>query len=166
MGLNGSVYSGRTGNAGSVGPLPVAGPDGKPVQLIDRASIMLLERMLRASGRDPSPLWNSPDHWTGFDDLVQEWIAIVARGLAQAIVSSAAVIDFEHAIIDGGLPAEIREKIVEATRAEVALYDLRGLAVPKIIPGTVGHLARALGAASMPLFDKFLIDRNARLGTA
>jgi hypothetical protein len=45
--LNGSVYSGRTGNAGALGPLPVTGPDGKPVQLIDRASIMLLERMLR-----------------------------------------------------------------------------------------------------------------------
>ncbi|MDZ7603102.1 MAG: ROK family transcriptional regulator [Hoeflea sp.] len=164
--LNGSVYSGRTGNAGALGPLPVTGPEGKPVQLLDRASIMLLERMLKAAGRDASPLWNSPDHWEGFEDLADEWIGIVARGLAQAIVSAASIIDFEHVIIDGGLPAEVREKIVSATRAEVGHYDLRGLAVPSILPGTVGHLARALGAASLPLFDKYLIDRNARLGSA
>jgi predicted NBD/HSP70 family sugar kinase len=164
--LNGSVYSGRTGNAGALGPLPVTGPDGKPVQLIDRASIMLLERMLRASGQDPSPLWNSPDHWSGFEALADEWVGIVARGLAQAIVSAASIIDFEHVIIDGGIPADVREKLVAATRAEVQNYDVRGLEVPTILPGTVGHLARALGAASLPLFDKYLIDRNARLGSA
>ncbi|WP_417434683.1 ROK family transcriptional regulator [Hoeflea sp.] len=164
--LNGSIYSGRTGNAGALGPLPVAGPDGKPVQLIDRASITLLERMLKAAGRDPSPLWNSPDNWTGFEDLVDEWITIVASGLAQAIVSAASIIDFEHVIIDGGVPTGIREKIVAATQAEVMRYDLRGLDLPGILPGTVGHLARALGAASLPLFDKYLIDRNARLGSA
>jgi predicted NBD/HSP70 family sugar kinase len=163
--LNGSVYSGRTGNAGALGPLPVTGPDGKPVQLIDRASIMLLERMLRASGQDPSPLWNSPDHWSGFEALADEWVGIVARGLAQAIVSAASIIDFEHVIIDGGIPADVREKLVAATRAEVQNYDVRGLEVPTILPGTVGHLARALGAASLPLFDKYLIDRNARLGS-
>jgi predicted NBD/HSP70 family sugar kinase len=163
--LNGSVYSGRTGNAGALGPLPVTGPDGKPVQLIDRASIMLLERMLRASGQDPSPLWNSPDHWSGFEALADEWVGIVARGLAQAIVSAASIIDFEHVIIDGGIPADVREKLVAATRAEVQNYDVRGLEVPTILPGTVGHLARALGAASLPLFDKYLIDRNTRLGS-
>jgi hypothetical protein len=68
-------------------------------------------------------------------------------------------------IIDGGIPADVREKLVAATRAEVQNYDVRGLEVPTILPGTVGHLARALGAASLPLFDKYLIDRNARLGS-
>ena len=164
--LNGSVYSGRTGNAGALGPLPVIGPDGKLVQLLDRASIMLLERMLKGAGLDPSPLWNSPDHWTGFEGLAEEWIGIVAKGLAQAIVSAASIIDFEHVIIDGGLPADVREKIVAATRREAGDYDLRGLFLPAILPGTVGHLARALGAASLPLFDKYLIDRNTRLGDA
>ena len=164
--LNGSIYSGRTGNAGALGPLPVMGPDGKLVQLLDRASIMLLESMIKAAGQDPSPLWNSPDHWEGFEALAEEWIGIVARALAQAIVSSSSVIDFEHVVIDGGLPVEVRSKIVEATRREVGHYDLRGLEIPTILPGTVGHLARPLGAASLPLFDKYLIDRNARLGSA
>jgi predicted NBD/HSP70 family sugar kinase len=164
--LNGSVYSGRTGNAGALGPLPVTGPDGTPVQLLDRASIMLLERMLRDQGIDPSPLWNNPEDWQGFEDFLKTWIVIVARALAQAIVSASSIIDFEHVIIDGGLPADIRARIVEATRTEVERYDLRGLELPNILPGTVGNLARALGAASLPLFDKYLIDRNTLLGSS
>ncbi|OCW56884.1 ROK family transcriptional regulator [Hoeflea olei] len=162
--LNGSVYAGRTGNAGAVGPLPVTGPGGKTGQLLDWASTMLLERMLRDAGRDPSPLWNNPDRWEGFDDLIARWIPIVASGLAQAVVSAAAIIDFEHVIIDGGMPQAVRDSIVAATRAEVARYDLRGLEVPTLLPGTVGPVARALGAASLPLFDKYLLDRNARFG--
>ncbi|WP_110031990.1 ROK family transcriptional regulator [Hoeflea marina] len=162
--LNGSVYSGRSGNAGAIGPLPVIGPEGKPVQLIERASIMTLERMIRARNLDPSPLWNSPEHWSGFEDLATEWIRVVARGLAHAIVSASAVIDFEQAIIDGGLPAGIRDRIVEETRREAAGFDLQGLVLPAILPGTIGPLARSLGAASLPLFDKYLIDRNMLLG--
>jgi predicted NBD/HSP70 family sugar kinase len=90
----------------------------------------------------------------------------VARALAQAIVSASSIIDFEHVIIDGGLPADVRARIVEATRTEVERYDLRGLELPNILPGTVGNLARALGAASLPLFDKYLIDRNTLLGSS
>lgn len=162
--LNGSVYSGRTGNAGAIAPMPVAGSGGAPVQLIDRASIMVLERMLIEEGIDPSPLWNSPEQWSGFDNLASRWIEIVAKGLAQAIVSSAAIIDFEHAVIDGGLPAGIRVRIVEATRRHTHDFDMRGLEMPHIIEGTVGPLARALGAASLPLFDKYLIASNAKPG--
>jgi hypothetical protein len=118
--LNGSIYSGRTGNAGALGPLPVTGPDGKPVQLIDRASIMLLERMLRASGQDPSPLWNSPDHGGGFRGIWRtHGSASLPAAWPRPSSRPSAIIDFEHIIIDGGLPADVRAKIVEATRAEV-----------------------------------------------
>ena len=162
--LNGSVYSGRTGNAGAIGPMPVFGAGGKPVQLIDHASIMVLERMLTRDGIDPSPLWSSPELWEGFDEQIETWIEIVAAGLAQAIVSSASIIDFEHVVIDGGLPDNIRSRIVEATQRHTEGFDTRGLAMPRIIPGTVGPLARALGAASLPLFDKYLIASNAQPG--
>ena len=162
--LNGNVYSGRTGNAGAIGPMPVLGQDGKPVQLIDRASIMVLERMLSEDGIDASPLWNSPEHWEGFEPQASRWIEVVAAGLAQAIVSSAAIIDFEHVVIDGGIPADIRKRIVEATERHTHDFDTRGVSMPRIVEGTVGPLARALGAASLPLFDKYLIASGAQPG--
>lgn len=158
--LNGGLYSGRTGNAGALGSMPVPGPDGRLEQLIDQASIMVLERMLKAKGIDPSILWNSPDDWTPIEAHAGEWVKIVARGLARAIVSAISVIDFETVIIDGGLPAKFREAIAEATRRQMDELDLQGLAPPAILTGTVGPIARALGAASLPLFDKYLIDQK------
>lgn len=158
--LNGSVYSGRSGNAGALGPMPIIGPNGKPVQLLERASIMTLERMVRASGRDPASLWNSPENWQGFDDLVEEWIPALSHSLAWAAISATTIIDFEHVIIDGGLPESVRARIVEETRRQILTFDLQGLLMPEIRPGTIGPLARAFGAASLPLFDRYLIDRS------
>ena len=52
--LNGSLYPGRTGNAGAIGSMPIARvlADGAPLtqQLIRSASIWVLERKLLAAG--------------------------------------------------------------------------------------------------------------------
>lgn len=159
--LNGGLYAGRTGNAGALGSMPVPGPNGELEQLIDQASIMVLERMLEAKGMDPSILWNSPDDWSGIEAEAAAWVEIVARGLSRAIVSAISVIDFETVIIDGGLPEVHREAIAAATRREIATLDLQGVTAPAILTGTIGPIARALGAASLPLFGKYLVDQKA-----
>ena len=158
--LNSGLYAGRTGNAGALGSMPVPGPDGRLEQLIDQASIMVLERMLKSKGADPSILWNSPDDWSGIRAEADAWVEIVARGLSRAIVSAISVIDFETVIIDGGLPIHYREAITRATRREIGTLDLQGVVAPAILTGTIGPIARALGAASLPLFDKYLIDQK------
>ena len=48
--LNGRLYSGPTGNAGALGSMPVPGADGRPTQLIDVASLAILEKALNARG--------------------------------------------------------------------------------------------------------------------
>lgn len=158
--LNGGLYSGRTGNAGALGSIPVPGPHGRTEQLIDQASIMVLERMLKADGQDASILWSAPDDWTGIESAVERWVRIVARGLSHAIVSAIAIIDFETVIVDGGLPPDVREAVVAATREAMNDLDMQGLAAPQVLAGTIGPIARALGAASLPLFDKYLIDQK------
>ena len=50
--LNSAVFSGRTGTAGAVAPLPVRGRDGSTRQLLDVASIFVLENMLKEKGID------------------------------------------------------------------------------------------------------------------
>ncbi|WP_245409944.1 ROK family transcriptional regulator [Pararhizobium haloflavum] len=158
--LNGSLYAGRSGNAGALGSMPVPGRDGNSEQLIDQASLMVLEGMLIADGIDPSPLWRTPDDWSGFEVHVARWLTVVARGLAHAIVASVSIIDFETVVLDGGMPSAVRERLVEETRRAVLALDLQGLDVPAIEAGTVGPIARALGAASLPLSDKYLIDQH------
>ncbi|TNM60516.1 ROK family transcriptional regulator [Aliirhizobium smilacinae] len=161
--LNSSIFSGRTGTAGAVGPLPVRGKNGENRQLLDIASIFVLENMLRERGIDPQPLWYSADDWVDFGEPLELWIQAAAAALAQAIVAAASIIDFGAAVIDGGFPAWVRQRIVDATNEAVARLDLRGVVIPDIIEGKVGSQARAIGGASLPIFARYLTDQSVLL---
>lgn len=158
--LNSALFSGRTGTAGAVGPLQVADKDGRTTPLLKVASIYVLENILRSRGIDPRPLWYSADGWIDFGEPLETWIRETAAGLAQAIVSAGAIIDFSAAVIDGGFPAWVRRRLVDATFEATRKLDLQGVVMPEIIEGQVGHQARAIGGASLPLFSRYLIDTN------
>lgn len=161
--LNSGIFSGRTGTAGAVGPLPVRGINGENRQLLDIASIFVLENMLRDRGIDPQPLWYSADEWIDFGEPLEVWIQATAAALAQAIVAAASIIDFGAAVIDGGFPGWVRKRIVDATIEAVARLDLRGVVIPDIIKGKVGSQARAIGGASLPIFARYLTDQSVLL---
>ena len=158
--LNGRLYSGPKGNAGALGSMPVPGPDGKPTQLIDVASIAMLEKALSAKGIDGSYLWTSPQEWGDIGAELDEWIASASRALAYAIVAASSVIDFEAAVIDGWMPLDVRRRLVEAIRQAISGIDAEGLKLPFVREGTVGIHARALGGASLPLSERFLVGPN------
>jgi predicted NBD/HSP70 family sugar kinase len=158
--LNSSLFSGRSGTAGAVGPLPVQRRDGKTVQLLKIASIFVLENLLRDYGYDPQGLWYSPNDWIDYGEPLEIWIRDSAAALAQAIVASASIIDFSAAVIDGGFPDWIRQRLVAATRDAVRELDLQGVLMPEIVEGIVGHQARSVGGASLPLFSRYLLDQN------
>lgn len=161
--LNNSLHTGANGNAGAFGPLPVGVQDGKVVQLIDVASLASLERAVTESGGNPGMIWESPKAWTVPPELVADWTEKAAEGLAWAIVSASSVIDVASVVIDGWLPPEVRETLVHRTRAALDTFDLTGLTRPTIEEGSIGSDARSLGAASLPLSERFLLDRNAFL---
>lgn len=159
--LNGRLYGGPTGNAGALGSMPVPGPGGKPTQLIDIASIAVLEKSLNAKGIEAAYLWTSPEEWGDLGPELDAWIATASDALAYAIVASASVIDFECAVIDGWMPSTIRARLVEAVQAAIGKIDIEGLRMPSVREGTVGIHARALGGASLPLSERFLIGSSA-----
>lgn len=161
--LNGQLFTGRTGNAGALGSMPVRGPDGRMRQLISVASIATLERYLTVVGAPVDPLWGTPPDWRMPDAILDRWIGEVADGLAQAILAAAAVLDVEAALIEGWMPAEIRARVVMATEAALARLDFSGVERPAIRAGTVGREARSLGAASIPLSQHYLVDLAALL---
>ena len=158
--LNQALYTGRTGNAGAFGSMPVSSRTGHPSQLIDQASIFVLEEMLTRDGRDPAMLWRDPAAWGQLGDTLDIWINHTARSLAIAITSVCSVIDFETVIVDGAFPRDICARIVDATRGAISDLDLQGIARPRIEQGQVGGAARAIGAASLPLFSRYLLDQN------
>ena len=163
--LNHTVFDGHQGNAGAFGSLPLPGPRGVR-QLIDTASIKLLEDDLAAAGMDPHVLWRTPIRWTGFNDLLDKWIQAVAQQIAMAALTVCAVIDFEAVVIDGALPADVRARLVEEVRATLERLDNRGLFVPQVEAGVIGTSARALGAACGPIFSQYLLDTHMGLAAS
>jgi predicted NBD/HSP70 family sugar kinase len=161
--LGGGLFAGRTGNAGAIGSCPVPGSEGRLVQLLDRASLILLERELAAAGVGVEGLYDGGD-WSGFGTHLDSWIQSAGHGIAHAIAAAASVIDFETALIDGALPTEVRERLVERTGAELDRLDLAGVDKPQLMSGTIGARARALGGAALPLFDRYLLDQHALAG--
>lgn len=164
--LNHSVFEGRQGNAGALGSLRTVGPMGESKQLVDMASIHLLESRLREVDLDPAILWKTPQDWNGISRYVEPWLGQTAQELARASLSVCSVIDFEAILIDGSFPPDIRNELVDRVRRYIVNQDTRGLIPPVIESGSIGANARAIGAASAPMFSQFLLNTNAGMAVA
>lgn len=160
LALNDALFAGRAGNAAAIGSLPLHGPDGRPRQLIDGASMFQLERRLVAAGIDTAGLWRGEGDWAGFEPHLTEWIDQAAAALAMAVLSAAALVEIEAAIVDGIFPPAVRDRLIAAIGREMARLPQTGLVAPTLRPGRIGPLARALGAAGLALSERYLIDQN------
>lgn len=156
--LNGQLFAGRTGNAGGVGPMPVPGPDGKLQRLFDVASMSRLAELTEAAGKSADHLWEQHIEWRIPEDILDSWLQLAAEGLAYATLSAAALVELEAVMIDGWMPVEIRAEITRRTESALLKLDLSGVEPPQVRQGTVGAEARALGAAAIPLAQRYLID--------
>lgn len=161
--LNQTVYEGTRGNAGAFGPLRVGDRQGQTQQLLDRASIHVLESRLQANGHDPRDLWGQPQDWSPFATEVDAWIDDTAHAISQACVSVCAVIDFEAVIIDGYFPDSVKDQLVARVRHFLPLEDTRGLITPDILRGEVGIDARVIGAACIPVFSQYFLRSSVSL---
>lgn len=159
--LNGQLFTGRTGNAAGVGPMPVPGPDGQIRRLLTVASMSTLATAMEAAGEPSDHLWESPDVWRVSPDILSHWMDATAEGLASATISAATLIEIEAVLIDGWMPVDIRAEVTRRTAAALHRQDLSGITPPVIREGTVGAQARSLGAAAIPLSQRYLIDQNA-----
>lgn len=158
--INSSLYQGRRGNAGALGSFPVPAPSGGTEQLIRSASFAVLEHRLQRADKNPAMLWQTHDDWPDAEPELGQWLDIAARSLAHAMAGVASVLDCTAMVIDGAMPAEVRSRLVQATRASLAHVNMQGISPFSVEAGTIGSGARAMGAASLPLFANFMIDRD------
>lgn len=159
--LNGQLFLGRTGNAAGVGPIPVPGPDGRMRRLFDAASLANLADAIEAAGQSADHIWQQPDDWQVPDHILQDWLNEAAEGLASAILSATTLLELEAVLIDGWMPPAIRAEVTARTAAALQRLDLSGITTPIVREGTVGAQARSLGAAAIPLSQRYLLDQNA-----
>ncbi|MGJ8585913.1 MAG: ROK family transcriptional regulator [Marinosulfonomonas sp.] len=163
--LNDTVFEGNQGNAGAFGSLRSTGPKGESRQLVDVASLYLLEQRLDAAGLDSRVLWQQPQDWSALSQHVEPWVDETARELAKASLSICSVIDFEAILIDGALPEAVRTALVRRVNKHIGTQDTRGLIVPHVESGSIGEKARSIGAASSPIFAQFFLNTNAGLSS-
>lgn len=163
--LNGNVLDGNRGNAGALGSLQSLDIGGRPVQLIDHASLRILEEQLFKNGIDASHIWEKFDDWSGYEPYLSAWISQASRELARAALSACAVLDFQAIIIDGAFPADVCRRLVDAVTQQLVRLDARGILLPEIVAGEVGPNARVIGAGYTPISTEFF-SASAMKGTA
>jgi predicted NBD/HSP70 family sugar kinase len=158
--LNGNLYLGRRGNAGALASFPVTSDKGQSKQLVHATSLAALEREILHDGGDPELLWRDLASWGGAGPALGRWIDQAAAEVATAAAGVMAVLDCAAIVIDGAVPLSVRSSFVAAVQKALQSVDRQGLAEFPVLEGTIGADARALGAASLPLFDNFIINRN------
>lgn len=159
--MNGQLFLGRTGNAAAVGSIQVPAPGGGTRRLIDLASMSVLAEAMEAAGEGSDHLWSQHDRWEVSSAVLDRWLDQAAGALAHATLAAAALLEVQAVLIDGWMPLSVRAEMVRRTRRALLGLDLAGIEPPVIREGTVGADARALGAAAIPLSQRYLIDQNA-----
>jgi predicted NBD/HSP70 family sugar kinase len=94
---------------------------------------------------------------------VPPWIESVAWNLAFASINAVAITDVSRVVIDGAVPEAVRDAIVTRTSEIVSQLPTAGLEPFVISAGTLGPMARVLGAASIPLYVGYAHDQNVLL---
>jgi predicted NBD/HSP70 family sugar kinase len=158
--LDGALYTGRTGNAAALGSMTIPGPDGKMRQLVDVASLATLEKALIEQGFTGAMNWDDPTRWSIPSESLDEWLTEAAAAIAHAILSSVCLIDAADVLVDGWMPVAMRAELVRRIGWHVNDLCAPGIAAPRVAEGSVGADARVLGAASLPLSQRFLVERN------
>jgi len=161
--LNGSVFPGKRGNSGGFGPLRIPDEPGGD-RLVDHASLVVLEHLIAQRDTElASTIYSEHQDWDQLEPELSIWINRAGRSLAHAIISALAVIDFEKVVIDGAMPAAIRERLVNTVANQIDQLDMQGVLRPDILAGHFGYTARSVGAAAMQISSECMIDQNTLL---
>lgn len=159
--IDGRLYRGELGNAGAIGSMPTGAerPGEAPGQLIHSASIYLLERALTAAGVD-SHVALSEGLGDTANAVFEAWAEVAIAALSRAVVSALSVIDFQEVVVDGLLPPVWRARMTARLEEALAHFNRSGLKPTLVAPGSIGAMARVLGAAMLPLRARFSPDTD------
>ena len=164
------LHTGVHGNAGAVASLPMnvassesnAGTsgDGTPGQLIDQASLWVLEQRFIALGLEPQAAYDDramePPYWLE----TNAWVDRAAIALAHCVVSGTAFLDLDAVVIDGSMSRALLAQLINQVRSDLSRYNHEGIGLTELLEGRIGSDARALGGALLPLHANFAPDRD------
>ena len=152
--VGGALVSGRTGNAGHIGQIHVAGFGGEE----GNADLTTLEAV--ASGTS-AVSWARSRGWAGTsgEDLARScadgeptaWAAVhrSAAAVGQAIASTSTLLDLDAVAIGGGFAGVVPDYVDLVRRAARRATVLAYAAEVLVVPAALGSAAPLLGAAAL-----------------
>src|SRR6185312_6961942 len=129
----------------------------EPATLGDRASLMALAAR---SGSHDDIVWSPEGDWSILGRDLAEWTAELAQSLAHVTLSAIALIDVDAIVLDGAMPPAVRKEIARQLRRRLAAAFLDRPEPFTVAEGSFGHLAPAIGGASIPLLVKYSNDKQ------
>lgn len=151
----GTLWEGPSGRSADLGSMLVTDRHGEQNFLHLLASIQALEHILVGADEHVPPTTPLFWPWEDWDDHVTGWIEDAAPALAKVILNTAAVIEFDHAVIDGEVPVAVLDRIIAAVERSMASMPTLNARPPRVSRGHLGHRAPSTGSAYLPLFRRF-----------
>jgi predicted NBD/HSP70 family sugar kinase len=117
-----------------------------------------LAALAEARGLNPERVWEGFERWGELDAVLPRWIEDCAAGLTRTIVSMLAFVRIRRVLIEGRMPRPVLDALCESAAKYVARERPRDSAL-QVAPGEIGPFAKAIGAASLPLHSRFMIEQ-------
>jgi predicted NBD/HSP70 family sugar kinase len=139
-------------------------PAGPFEILLTRASINSLVRHLQALGlpmRDRGELETAMS--AGLPG-VMEWVEDCVDALILPILSSVRVLDVPRVVVDGDLPRDLLDQLIERLGAALEAASPESRDPPELLAGRIGRGAAAFGAAILPLHINYSPSRSILVG--
>jgi predicted NBD/HSP70 family sugar kinase len=159
--LDGKIYNGIHGNAGSVGSMPTSLSSGKhPTQMVSAAAIHTLEVMAIKAGLPRNAFDNEEPLDLKRKEVFDDWSNEASNALAFAVISGQSFFDLGDIVIDGSIRRDLLGTLIEKIEESFTRYELQGLKVPNISAGHLGNDARAIGGSLLPLQQRYGLDQS------
>ncbi len=161
--LDDTLYKGRFGYAGALGPMITGVSGGQLVRpVLEFASVFLLDDALKKTGAKLDKQQKAQKYEDfkailsveGFKTL-DNWVSEASAHLALLVNNACSVIDFEAVVIDGDLPSLVVKEVCARTEKHLQKFDFIGLIRPTLKSGELGHESYALGASILPFYSNF-----------
>jgi predicted NBD/HSP70 family sugar kinase len=153
--VDGRLHAGPRGNAGAIGSLPLTGSDGRAGQLLNTASVYVLEKAFAAAGAPAAAAHDARAYSPELRALSEAWMSETCPAIAAGIASSTALLDLEAVVIDGEIDRALLREVIGRTDEALGRFDWQGMMRPRLVEGQIGPDARAMGGAILPLYAHF-----------
>ena len=163
LALNGEIVRGSSGNAADVGLMPAPPstltsapkPQGMFDIMLNRASINTLIRHLKHTGTPITAKADLENIIASEKSPVTEWLDDCISALTYLIWSAKSLLDVPAVILGADTGGRLTEILKHRLEISLASSTPESRTPPKILIGSFGSDAGAVGAASLPIFYNF-----------